>query len=146
MIKDYNYLITPSWKNTICYANKTYYSNSYASFTPKTDRLYVLATFFICKSKCFLKMANTIEGYRCLDKSKGTDINVVNHDESYINKYFEEYKSEFLVNNDKLIYPEWLPDHTNAKILVRKKRPYIKIDTPNGPDIYTLKNIEDDNH
>lgn len=126
--------------------NKTYYTYTNAQYTASIKRPYVLATFILAKARSFLKLANTIEGWRCLDKACGLDQYVVNHDEAYFNRYVEEHMHEFNILNGKqyLCWETNFPDVENARKMILASKAKVfqkhseKLQSNNTKDLYLL--------
>lgn len=93
-----------------------------ASFTPTVDIRYKQSGWILANSLEFLRMCNTIEGWRQLDKANGTDKYISMHDEAYYNKYMYLHKDEVLSLEAKIyLCPITWPISGDAKMVQLKK-------------------------
>ena len=125
---------------------------SCASFCPSENWIYKQGCFFVTTNREFLKMANTIEGWRHLDKANGNDKYVPWHDETYLNRYYYENRDKLNVLNGVIYaFPCDVGNielFNQCKIYTRSKKDILQNFRPShSSDLYNLsEKIEADNH
>lgn len=115
---------------------------SLASFCPESDWPYLQSGFIVTTSREFLKMSNTIEGWRCLDKASGNDKYVPWHDETYVNRYYYENRQKLNILDGRVYaYPQDMDGQfkqfEQCKIYTRSKKDLLKtFRPPTRNDLY----------
>lgn len=146
-----------NYQITVCYhpsnhsryynltANTWYINNkSMASFIPYKGQQYCQAGLTFCTRSRFLHIANTIEGWRHIDKANNADQYVPWHDESYCQKYLYLYKDIVNFLEGKVyLCPSTFSCADTAKIVLTNKKEYFAENNltfvrSRPQDLYTL--------
>ena len=144
--KKYACVLHPKNNKPLKAGNRQLHPDTLASFVPNCDICYKQSGWILAESLEFLRMCNTIEGWRHLDKANGNEKHVRMHDEAYYNKYMSmhEHETKHLLAKNYLCPITW-PISGDAKMCQLKKDVTFKdngeelgVDTKNDGGIYEL--------